>query len=199
MSTAGRRPFSICAMRASGVVAARAALTLAANSALAASAPATGNPRTGRRWSTGTSLFRKTSARILPKGRRRLKGGGCFGTEGHEDRGVIARPDLRPDGSLRGRPRQRVARDDVVDSPADVAVPQVAPGGPPREEPVIVGVQRAPDVDEALADEPVHQGPLVLALADHPGLELLGMDVPVRQRHVQVAGNDEATAPRPHF
>ena len=59
-----------------------------------------------------------------------------------------------------------------------------------------------PDVHQALADQPAQEGPLVLPLADHARLELLRVHVPVRERDVQISGDDEpapgrANLPRP--
>ena len=47
----------------------------------------------------------------------------------------------------------RLAREDVVEPPADVALPHVPPRRPPGEQSVVVGIERAADVDQAAADD----------------------------------------------
>ena len=75
----------------------------------------------------------------------------------------------------------------VVEAPADVALPHVAPRRPPREQAVVVGIERAADVDEPAAEDPLDQRALLGQLADGARLPLLRVHVAVGARHVHVA------------
>src|SRR5437867_4395705 len=116
--------------------------------------------------------------------------------ECRDDRRVIARADLllhRTRDHTRG---ERRARHDVIEPPADVALPQVAPRRPPREQAVVVGIDGAPQIDQAAAQDPLDHRALFRQLADRAGLALLGMHVSVRPRDVQVAAQHELTPAR---
>ena len=67
----------------------------------------------------------------------------------------------------------------------------VAPRRPPGEQPVVVGIERAADVDQAAADDPLEQRALLGQLADRARLALLRMDVPLGPRDVQVAADHQ--------
>src|SRR4029450_11155729 len=86
----------------------------------------------------------------------------------------------------------------IVDAPADVALAQVAPGGPPGEEPVVFRVERAAHVAQALPQEALHERALVLALSDGAGFELLGVDIAIGQRDVEITADDQLPAAVPH-
>ena len=54
---------------------------------------------------------------------------------------MIAAAELAIDAAARGALGQRDAAQHVVDAPADVLLAQVAPRRPPREQPIVVGVE----------------------------------------------------------
>ena len=56
---------------------------------------------------------------------------------------------------------------------------------------VVVGIERAADVDEAVADDALEQRALLRQLADRRRLALLRMHVHVRARDVEVAAQDQ--------
>ena len=89
---------------------------------------------------------------------------------------------------------QSGAREDVIQAPSHVALPHVPPRRPPREEIVVVGIQRAAEIHEAPADELVHQRALFRELADGQGLALFGVHIPIGQRDVHVPAEHEAPA-----
>ena len=90
-------------------------------------------------------------------------------------------PNSRRHTHDEARPRHRVAGEDVVEAPADVALAQVAPRRPPGEERVVVGIERAPDVDQAVPEQPLEERALVGALADRVRLALLRVHVALRR------------------
>jgi hypothetical protein len=71
--------------------------------------------------------------------------------------------------------RVALARQHVVDAPADVALAQVSPGRPPGEELVVVRLEGAGDVDQALGEEALERGAVVLGVreADRVALAFL--------------------------
>ena len=98
-----------------------------------------------------------------------------------------------------GRARgQRRRRQHVVDAPADVALPQVAPGRPPGEEVVVVRVERPADVHQVARDQALERLALVAARADLIGLALLRVDVALVARDVQVAADQQQPAVAGH-
>src|SRR5436309_10501865 len=67
----------------------------------------------------------------------------------------------------RRRPRgERRAREHVVEPPADVPLPHVAPWRPPREQRVVVGIERAPEVHKAPRQDALDERALFRKLAD---------------------------------
>ena len=60
--------------------------------------------------------------------------------------------------------------------------------------PSLSGSTRAPEVDEAAADDPLDERALLRQLADRARLPFLRMDVPVGARDVHVAAQDAARA-----
>jgi hypothetical protein len=87
--------------------------------------------------------------RFLQAERRRLLG------EARDHRRVIRGSDVGEHAALGRRLGKLLAGQHVVDAPADVALAQVAPRRPPGEERVVVRVEGAADVDQAVADQPV--------------------------------------------
>src|SRR5207248_1776372 len=70
---------------------------------------------------------------------------------------------------------ERLAGEDVVQAPPDVALAHLAPGRPPGEEPVVVGMELAGEVGQAVADDPLQQGLLGGRLPDLLRVAQLGM------------------------
>ena len=52
---------------------------------------------------------------------------------------------------------ERVMRGNIVEPPADVALAQVAPRRPPREQAIVVGIDVSADVDEPVREQPIDQ------------------------------------------
>src|SRR5712671_516687 len=73
--------------------------------------------------------------------------------ERRHDRRVVARTDLGLHRAARGPHRTRLAGQDVVEPPADVALPHVAPGRPPAEESIVAGIEGAPKIHESAAED----------------------------------------------
>src|SRR5262249_59516777 len=94
-----------------------------------------------------------------------------------------------------GRAREAVAREHVVEPPSDVALSHVAPRRPPREELIVVRIERPPDVDQpSLGEDPLEELPLLRPLAYDVRLALLGVDVAVGARNVHVTAEHERRA-----
>src|SRR5690606_21564896 len=107
--------------------------------------------------------------------------------EGDDDRSVIARAELAARFGATGPIGQRAARQDVVDAPPDVALPEVAPRRPPGEQLVVVGIERPSDVDQPFIEE--RREPLAFfgTRTNLVRLPLLRMDVAFLAGHVEVA------------
>jgi len=104
---------------------------------------------------------------------------------------VIACPSLPLHHARRGARGERLAGEDVVQPPADVALPHVAPRRPPGEEISVVGLKRAMHIDETMAEDALHQLALVGPLPRDVWFPLFRMDVHVREGDVQVAAENE--------
>src|SRR3954469_2397028 len=111
--------------------------------------------------------------------------------EGRYDWRVVARPDLGSDRARSGSCGEGVAREHVVQPPADVSLPHVAPGCPPGEQTVVVRIERATDIDEAAAQDAIDDGTLLRQLTDRAGLALLRVHVAIRACDVHVAKHRE--------
>src|ERR687888_1915956 len=104
-----------------------------------------------------------------------------------DDGGVIARAHIllhRTRGRTR---RERFGCEHVIEAPSDVALAQVAPRRPPREEPVVVWIERAADVDEPAAEDSLDHRALFGKLADRARLPFFRMHVALGARDVHVA------------
>src|SRR5712691_2546228 len=130
-----------------------------------------------------------------------LRGCMCFWTtaglaERRRHRRVVARADIFLHGAGR-RPRgQRLAREHVIEPPADIPLPHVAPRRPPGEQSVVVGIERAADVHEAASDEALDDRALLRQLADRARLPFLRMHVAFGARDVHVPHQRELPAGR---
>ncbi len=61
-------------------------------------------------------------------------------------RWLFRSPRLDVNPGPHGFVRQRLGGPDVIYAPADVALPHAPPGGPPGEQPLVGGIERAADV-----------------------------------------------------
>src|SRR5262245_25375031 len=103
---------------------------------------------------------------------------------------MIARPDVLLDDAAARGVEDGLTRENVVQAPADVPLAHVAPRGPPREQLIVLGIERAAGVDQAVADDPFEEGALLGKLADDTGLPFLRMHVYVGPGDVQVTADD---------
>src|SRR4051812_18697101 len=78
-------------------------------------------------------------------------------SKGRHDRSVVARADVALDGTGCRAAGERLAGQHVIESPADVALPHVAPRRPPGEQALVVRIERPADIDQASADHPLEQ------------------------------------------
>src|SRR5947207_13047593 len=115
-------------------------------------------------------------------------------TERGDDRRVVARPDVLLHRTGRGAGRERLAREDVVEAPADVPLPHIAPRRPPGEQTVVVGIQRAPDVDQTAAQNALDHRALFRQLADGARLSVLRVHVAGRAGDIQIGQHPELAA-----
>src|ERR1043165_2164705 len=94
--------------------------------------------------------------------------------ERRHHRRVIARADLAVGRTRRRALGERLAGEHVVEAPADVSLPHVAPRRPPAEVVLVVRIELAPDIREPpLAQELFEHLPLLGQLADGSRLPLL--------------------------
>src|SRR5262252_6824880 len=82
--------------------------------------------------------------------------------------------------------RQCFTREDVIEPPADVPLAHVAPWRPPREEAVVVGIDGATDVDEAVRQDALDDRALFGQLADCARLALLRVHITFGARDIHV-------------
>src|SRR5262249_54083751 len=66
--------------------------------------------------------------------------------------------------------RERLAREDVIEPPADIPLPHVPPRRPPREQPVVIGIERASEIDESVIDDALDDRSLLGQLSDRARL-----------------------------
>src|SRR6266545_5910101 len=113
-----------------------------------------------------------------------------------DDGRVVARADVREHRATSRLPGQGLAREDVIDTPADVALAHVAPRRPPREELVVVGIESTRQVHDSRGEDPLEDLTLLGPLPDDRRLALLGVNVPVGARDVQVPAENDLPARR---
>src|SRR2546430_16416630 len=115
-------------------------------------------------------------------------------SDGQHDRGVITRSHVRlHDAALRPI-RQGLRREHIVETPPDVAGPQISPRRPPREQIRIVRIERASDIDEMAAEQRLEQRAFLGALADRVRLALFGMHIHLGPGNVHVAAEDDVAS-----
>src|SRR5262249_39492445 len=108
-----------------------------------------------------------------------------------DHRRVIAVPHVFLHRTPGRAPGQLRARDDVIEPPADIALPHVPPRRPPGEQPVVLGIERAAEIDVSMVDDPLDDRPLLRQLADRARLPFLRMHVALAARDVHVAEHHE--------
>src|SRR3954466_7505488 len=100
---------------------------------------------------------------------------------------MIARAKLAIDGAFSRALRQSNACQHVVQSPADVALPHVAPGRPPGKKIVVVRVERAADINEPAAENAFEQLSFVGTLAYQHSVALFWVYVAFRACDIEIA------------
>src|SRR5688500_18347900 len=111
-----------------------------------------------------------------------------------DHRGMVARPDLAAHLTALDRLGEPGARADVVEEPPDVALAHLAPRRPPREEPVVVGMERAAEIDLALGEECLEHHALRGRLSDLGRHEQLRVHVALGAGDVEIAAVEELLA-----
>ena len=99
-------------------------------------------------------------------------------------------PNSRRDTDDDARAASAGARQHVIDPPANVTLPKVPPRRPPGEELVVVGVERAADIDQPGVEQPREQRALLRPRADLIRLAFLRMHVALFAGDVQIATDD---------
>src|SRR5947209_20045651 len=96
---------------------------------------------------------------------------------------MVARPHILLHRTRRRASGERFGREHVIEPPPDVALAHVAPRRTPCEEPIVVGIERAADVDETPAEDSLDDRAFIGALADRARLALLAVHVALRPPH----------------
>src|SRR6266571_7588282 len=102
---------------------------------------------------------------------------------------MIASAHFTQDNAFLRSLGQRLARQDIVQPPADVALPHLAPGRPPGEKTVIGRIQGATKINDALPDDPLEERSLLWPLPDDGRAALSRVYVLVGPRHIHVAAD----------
>ena len=142
--------------------------------------------------STRASAAARSRASRSPAGSDLL--GGRRVAEVGDHRRVIARADVAVRRRSARLVDERAVRGDVVEAPADVALAHVAPRRPPREQPIVVGIDVAADVDEAVREQLLDQRRAPAPICPIMSLRSDRVDVDRRARDVEVAAQDEVLA-----
>src|SRR6266576_2573768 len=104
---------------------------------------------------------------------------------------MIAGADIGLDDAAGGPRRECTRRQHVIESPTDVAGPEIPPRRPPGKQVGIVGIELPTHVHELRAEQRFEQGALLGPLAHRIWLALLGMHIHLRARDVQVAAENQ--------
>src|SRR5262245_49901739 len=107
---------------------------------------------------------------------------------------MVARSNLTVDRTLRRLQSQRLTRHDVIEPPADVALPQVAPGRPPGKKVLVIGVQRAPDIYKSLSQNPLENLSLFRPLSHERWIALFRVNVTLGAGNIDVSTENESSA-----
>src|SRR5262245_8898774 len=112
---------------------------------------------------------------------------------------VIARAELAlHDTRCRAR-GDHLAGKHIVEPPSDVALFEIAPRRPPREQVGVVRVERPMDIDETVAEDLLDSGALIRALTNDAWAPFFRVHVRVCSRNVHVAAHDERRSRRLAF
>src|SRR5262245_30732900 len=112
---------------------------------------------------------------------------------------MVARSNLTVDRTLSRLRSQRLTRHDVIEPPTDVALAQVAPGRPPGEKILVIGVQRAPDIYESLSQNPLEYLSLLRPLPHERRIALFRVNVALGSGNIDVSTDNESPAARMNF
>src|SRR4029077_1466905 len=114
-------------------------------------------------------------------------------------RRMIAGSHLAIDRALRRCCRQRFTGHDVIETPADIALAHFSPWRPPREKILVVRIEGAPDINKTLRQDALEHFPFLRPLADERRVALLGMDVTLGARDVDVTAENHSRAAGVNF
>src|SRR4029453_13873265 len=106
-------------------------------------------------------------------------------------RPVVARAELALHDARRCSSGEPFTGHHVVESAADVALFEVGPGRPPREEVGGGGIQLTVHIDEAMAEDLLDERAFIGALTDDSRFSLLRMHVHLRSSDVHVSAHDK--------
>ena len=112
---------------------------------------------------------------------------------------MVARSNLTVDRTLRRFRSQRFTRHNVIEPPTDIALAHVAPGCPPGEKILVIGVQSAPYIYESLRQNALEYLSLLRPLSHDRRITLLRVNVTLGASNIDVSTQDEPTAARVNF
>src|SRR5262245_8689168 len=109
-------------------------------------------------------------------------------------RRMVARSNLTVDHTLSRLRSQRFTRHNVIEPPTDIALAHVAPGCPPGEKILIIGVQRAPHIYESLRQNALEYLSLLWPLSHDCRIALLRVNIPLGSGNIDVSTDNESSA-----
>src|SRR5262245_18577037 len=112
---------------------------------------------------------------------------------------MIARSNLTVDGTLRCLRSQRLTRHDVIEPPTDIALPQIAPGCPPSEKILVIGVQRPPNIYESLSQNALEYLSLFRPLSHERWIALFRVNVTLGAGNIDVSTDNQSPPARVNF
>src|SRR4030095_12824836 len=112
---------------------------------------------------------------------------------------MVAGSNLTVDRALRRFRSQRFTRHNVIEPPTDIALAQVAPGRPPGEKILVIGVQRAPHIYESLSQNALEDLSLLPPLPHERRSAFLRVNVTLCTSNIDVSTEDESPAARMNF
>src|SRR5215813_11718143 len=112
---------------------------------------------------------------------------------------MVARSNLTVNRTLRCLRSQRFTRHDVIEPPTDVALAQVAPGRPPGEEILVIGVQRAADIYESLCQNALEYLSFLRPLSHERRIALFRVNVTLGAGNIDVSTDNDSPAARMNF
>src|SRR4030095_2171053 len=118
--------------------------------------------------------------------------------DGHHGR-MIAGANLTVDRTLRRFRSQRFTRHNVIEPPTNITLTQVAPGCPPGEKILVIGVQRAPHIYESLSQNALEYLSLLRPLPHERRVALFRVNVTLGTGNIDVSTEDESAGARMNF